>query len=283
MPIVPTAQIIARAYAEGYAVPSFCAWDAAAMAAILSVAEDCRAPVLLMFGGAEFRLMPPEMLAGVAREVARRHDVPAAVHLDHGRSLQIARECVGAGFGSVMLDYSDHPFAENVEAVRRVVELARPQGVAVEAELGSIGRAGAITQEGAEQSSLTDPEEAARFVEQTGVDMLAVAVGNAHGLYTAPPQFRFDLLAELREAAGVPLVLHGGSGTPEGQLRRAVPLGIAKVNVASELVQAVREEVFGRWQKGEDRWVPIALRRGMDAMAPVVERWLRMTGAAGRA
>ena len=283
MEFVPAIEIVRDAYARGYAVPSFCVWDSVTMDTVLRVASDCRAPVMLMCGWFEFRLMPAAALVQVARAVAARHNVPAALHLDHGESLETVDACLEAGFTSVMLDYSGRPFVENVAALREVVRRARPRGVSVEGEMGVVGRADAEATEGGRASLLTDPAEAAAYVQQTGVDMLAVAIGNAHGLYREPPRFDFALLEKLRAAAGVPLVLHGGSGTPEDDLRRAVSLGIAKVNVASELVQAVRQSLMSQWQEGRSQWVPGALLHAMSAYAAVAEKWFLMTGAAGKA
>jgi ketose-bisphosphate aldolase len=282
MSFVPSIELIRDAAEKGYAVPSFCVWDSVTMHTVLGVASECRAPVMLMCGRPEFRLMPAPIFVATARAVKESFNVPAALHLDHGGSPAEVDECIAAGFTSVMLDYSQKPFEENVAALREAVKHARPKGVTVEGELGIVGRADKVTTEGADSSLLTDPAQARDYVARTGVDMLAVAFGNKHGLYRQPPKFDFGRLERLREAAGVPLVLHGGSSTPEEDLRRAVSLGIAKVNVATELVQAVRQSLLERWQKGEALWIPMAMRQAMDALAGVVERWLRMTGAAGR-
>jgi ketose-bisphosphate aldolase len=283
MTFLPASKLARAAADQGYAVPSFCAWDSVTMHTILRVASECRAPVMLMCGRPEFQLMPPAAMAATARAVAASYDVPAALHLDHGGSLAEVDQCLAAGFSSVMLDYSNRPFDQNVAAVREVVERARPRKVSVEGELGIVGRADEVTSEGVTGHALTDPAEASDYVARTGVDMLAVAIGNAHGLYRHVPRFDFARLAELRAAAGVPLVLHGGSGTPEEDLRKAISLGIAKVNVASELVHAVRQTLFQRWQSRDSLWVPIAMRHAMDAYAEVAERWLCLTGAAGKA
>jgi tagatose 1,6-diphosphate aldolase GatY/KbaY len=283
MPLVSAADLVRRAAREAYAVPAFPVWDSVTMQTVLDAAEQCRAPVIMMCGGPEFALAPPRVIGAVARAVAEAHDVPAALHLDHGRSPEVARECIAAGFTSVMLDYSDRPFADNVAALRALVEQARPAGVTVEGEIGAVGRADDVTAEGSSRSGLTAPDEARAYAEQTGVDMLAVAIGNGHGIYKARPHLEFTLLAELREAAGVPLVLHGGSGTPEQDVRRAVSLGMAKVNVASELVRAARQSLEDQWTAGRGRWLPIALKEAMAALAEVARRWFRVTGAEGRA
>ena len=283
MKFVSMLPMLRQAVSEGYAVPSFCVWNAESMLVVLRAAARLKAPVILMNGEAEFGLLSPRDMATVARAVAERFNVTAALHLDHGSSPAVAEECLAAGYTSVMLDYSSRPFAENLETLRRLTALARPCGVTVEGELGVIGRADAATVEGEGSVSLTDPQMAAEFVERTGIDALAVSIGNAHGLYTKLPQLDFARLAELQAAARVPLVLHGGSGTPEADLRRAISLGIAKVNVASEYVAAVRQSLLEQWSAGKNLWTPMAQAAAMQVMAPIIEKWFLMTGAAGKA
>ena len=283
MDFVPALELVRKADEEGFAVPSFCIWNAETVDLVLRVAADCRAPVIVMCGPGEFGLLPPAKIAAVARAIAEPYDVPAALHLDHGDSMECVESCLAAGFTSVMLDYSGRPFEENVSALKGVVALARAQGVTVEGEIGAVGWVDEVTGEGADASSLTDPDEARAFVEQTGIDMVAVAIGNAHGNYPTRPRLDFDLLARLRDCTSVPLVLHGGSGTPEEDLKEAIGLGIAKVNVASELVRAVRVRLLKHWGAGELLWTPMTLADAVESMAPVVEKWIRQTGAAGRA
>jgi len=282
MDFVATAGLLADALAQGYAVPALCVWNAESVDAVLRVAAECRAPVILMRGPGEL-LLSHTAMAATARAVAAGYDVPAALHLDHGNSISCVDACIAAGYTSVMLDYSGKSFAENVAALREAVELARPRGITVEGEIGKVGRVSDSASEGHGDSALTDPGEARAYVEATGVDALAVSIGNVHGNYLRRPRFDFELLARLRDATGVPLVLHGGSGTPGDDLRKAISLGIAKVNVASELSRVVREALLARWNAGERLWVPYALVEAMDAYAAAVERWIRLTGAFGRA
>jgi fructose-bisphosphate aldolase class II/tagatose 1,6-diphosphate aldolase GatY/KbaY len=280
---VPTVELVRSAFQGGYAVPSFCAWNAETMDAVLRVAEACRAPVILMNGPGEFPVQPPAMMADSARAAASGHTVPAALHLDHGDSIDQVEDCLDAGYTGVMLDFSTRPVTENVAAMKKVVRLARPKGASAEGELGAVGRADDLAIEGSDIFALTDPKEAARYVEATGVDMLAVSIGNAHGIYTRRPRLDFDRLAAIRKATAIPLVLHGGSGTPPKDLKRAISLGIAKVNVASELARAVRQSLQEQWTSGEKSWLPVQLARATDAMARVVEKWIHMCGAAGKA
>lgn len=279
----PAAQLVRKAADGGYAIPSFCVWNAETMDTVLRVASDCRAPVMLMNGPGEFGLLAPAKMADTARAVAARYQVPAAMHLDHADSVSLVEECLSANYTSVMLDFSTKPFAQNVAGLARVVQLARARNASVEGEIGSVGRIDEITGEGSSDSLLTTPEQAKLYVQETGVDMLAVAIGNAHGNYPTRPHLDFELLRKLRDAAGIPLVLHGGSGTPEEYIQKAISLGIAKVNVASELARAVRETVLERWGAQEDLWTPQVLAHATEAIAPVVEKWIRLTGAVAKA
>ncbi len=274
---------VGKAYREGYAVPAFCAWNAEVMRLILRTAARLRAPVILMHSRFDFSLLPPATMAEVTRVIARGFDVPAVLHLDHGDSPELVGECLRAGYTSVMLDYSARPFAQNAGALREVAELAHPLGVSVEGEIGRVGQADESAGEGGAASALTAPREAAEYVRRAKVDLLAVSVGNKHGFYRGEPRIEFGLLAELRAAVPVPLVMHGGTGIPEKDIRRAVELGIAKVNVASELVHGFRSTFNAQWEGGAQPWMTAALGVAVAGLEKTVEKWIKITGAEGKA
>ena len=142
-----------------------------------------QSPVILLTGPAEFNLFPPQKLAQIAYNIASNYDIPAALHLDHGNSLDQVNECIKGNYTSLMLDFSNRSYEENVKGMQSVVKLAQPLGITVEGEIGSIGKADTISEESSGPSNLTEPLEAKRFVEETGIDMLAVGIGNAHGIY----------------------------------------------------------------------------------------------------
>lgn len=284
MRFVPMRDLLERALAGGYAVPSFESWNAEAIQTVLRVARKLDAPVILMNGSAGFPLLEgPCAFSRIAHTLVEDHGLPVALHLDHGGSLDLVKECLKARFSSVMLDFSRKSFEENATAMRQVVAWAHPLDVTVEGEIGAVGRADNLSIEGSKDSTLTDPAEAGRFAQETGVDCLAVSIGNAHGQYTKLPQFDFDRLARIREATKIPLVLHGGSGTPEADLKRAISLGMAKVNVATDLVRAWWDTLDAQRNAGRNLWLPIATEEAMQNVARQVERWIRMTGAAGQA
>jgi tagatose 1,6-diphosphate aldolase GatY/KbaY len=280
---VSMGDLVGRAAREGYAVPAFCTWNAESMDVVLAVAERMHAPVILMQGPGEFPVLPPASMAEVARAVEGLHHATAALHLDHGDSMEMTRQCIEARYTSVMLDLSTRPYEENAGALREVVAIAHPRGITVEGEIGRIGKADAMSAEAGAASAYTDPGEAARYVADTGVDLLAVSVGNKHGFYQGNPHLEFDLLARLHAAVPVPLVMHGGTGIPEADIRRSISLGIAKVNVASELVHGVRGSLSAQWAREENLWTPRAIGATRAVMEPVIEKWIRTTGAEGRA
>jgi tagatose 1,6-diphosphate aldolase GatY/KbaY len=283
MHFVPMKQLLDKALAGGYAVPGFCVWSAETMKAVLDAAARLNAPVILMSGPCEFRFMSPAVMAAVGRAVAGPYDVKAAFHLDHGDSMPMVADALAGGYSSVMLDFSTRPFAENAGALRRVVELARPLGATVEGEIGAVGKVDAVTREGGTGNVLTDPTEAEAYVKATGVDALAVAIGNAHGLYTKLPELDFVRLEKIRRKVSIPLVLHGGSGTPDDALKKAIALGMAKVNVASELIHGYRESLQAQWAEQRNLWTPEAAAVAARATIPIAERWIRRVGAEGKA
>ena len=279
----PGIDLIRLAAAEGYAVPSFCVWNAETMVAVLSVAADLHSPVMLMNG-------PAEILALVAgrsgRGRPRRRAAIQRAHRAASRSRRVARSRADVSRGRLYLGNA-RLFLPNVRGERGRASGSRPvgppRGATVEGEIGHVGKADASATEGGAISTLTDPAEAAAYAKETGVDLLAVSIGNAHGHYTRLPKFDFPRLEAIRAAVGVPLVLHGGSGTAPEDLKQVISLGIAKVNVATELVAAMRESLMAQWQSGRNLWAPLAQAAAMKAMLPVIEKWIRLTGAAGRA
>jgi tagatose 1,6-diphosphate aldolase GatY/KbaY len=283
VPLVPMKPLLEHALVHGYAVPSFSAWNTETMNAVLQTARRMRAPVIMMTAEVEYAASGPAPTAATARALADLHGVSAALLLDHGSSIAAARECLAAGYTSLMLDFSARSIEENVAALRELVGLARPAGVTVEGELGAVGRVGGDTAEGSHGSTLTDPDQAAEFVARTGIDCLAVSIGNAHGQYTTLPKFDFDRLERIRRAVPVPLVLHGGTGTPDADIRRATSLGIAKVNVATALVNPMRESLMAQWQAGRNPWVPMAVAEAMKPVRRAIEEWIVRVGADGKA
>ncbi|MGV9693435.1 class II fructose-bisphosphate aldolase [Streptomyces sp. NPDC003444] len=240
MPLTPTDEIARRARAAGTGVGAFNVLQLEHAQAIVTGAENADRPVVLQISENTVRYhgaLEPVALASLA--IARAAKVPVAVHLDHAENPDLVREAVGLGLGSVMFDASKLPYAENVAATREIVEECHRHGVWVEAELGEVGGKGGAHTPGVR----TDPEEARAFVAATGVDALAVAVGSSHQMLTRDAVLDFDLIARLRVAVDVPLVLHGSSGVSNADLATAVTAGMTKVNVSTHLNKAFTRAV----------------------------------------
>ena len=206
---------------------------------ILRAAAEMQQPVILQLTRGSIEYMGLQPAAALARAMIKDFDVQAWLHLDHGDSPELVDRCLEAGFDSVMIDGSELPLEDNIKLTRRVVALAKDYGVNVEAELGYVAKPGQST----EQAGFSEPDEAKRFVEETGVNALAVAIGSAHGFYKQTPKLDIQRLADIRDALGIPLVLHGGSGIPDEQIRQAVLNGICKINVATESKNAFMKAV----------------------------------------
>lgn len=283
MKFLPMKSLMAHALKHGYAVPSFCAWNAEVIETILKVCQRLKSPVILMAGPGEFPVLDPSANAAVARALLAHYKVRAALHLDHGDSMKMVKECVKAQFTSVMLDFSTRSFKENTTALRQVCRLCHLKGITVEGEIGAVGKCDSTTTEGSTGSRLTDPDEAAEYVKITGVDCLAVSIGNAHGTYVTLPKFDFERLARIREKVAVPLTLHGGTGTPDKDLKTAISMGMAKVNVATALISAYRNSLMNQWNAKQNLWTPMAQGAALNDVAKVVEEWVVRLNADGKA
>ena len=243
MALMTTTEMLKRAQQGGYAIGAFNI-DMMEMAqAVLSAAEEARAPIIIQTTTATLAYASPGAFFGMVSEMAKEVSVPVALHLDHGASLALAKKTLEAGYTSVMFDGSRECLAENIALTRQVVEAAAAYGVPVEAELGKVGgQEDAIIVQGAEH---TDPEEARSFVQQTGVASLAVSIGTAHGFYQGTPTLDFERLSQIRSVVPVPLVLHGASGLSEEDIKACIARGICKINIATELRVAFTQSLRG--------------------------------------
>ena len=282
--LVPLNGMLADAEERGYAVGAFNVSDLAGVQAVVQAAEEERAPVIIQMFSRDANPTEARYMVAMAEVAAQSVSVPVALHLDHGRDLETIKICVEAGLSSVMIDASKLPLAENIEITRKAVEMAHAAGLSAEGELGKIGSGSDEMSADDRADTLTDPEEARRFVQETGVDALAVAIGSAHGLYTFEPQLDFDRLKELRDLSITRLVLHGGSDLPEDQIRRAVKLGITKINVATDLAgayaRALREVVAST---DGIVWPGRVLGAVREAMKELVRDRIRLFNSSGMA
>lgn len=235
MPLVSMTEMLNKAKAEGYAVGQFNINNLEFTQAILQAAEAEKSPVILGVSEGAARYMSGfktivKMVEGLLEDL--NITVPVAIHLDHGSSFEKCKEAIDAGFTSVMIDASHHPFEENIATTAKVVEYAHSKGVSVEAELGTVG--GQEDDVVAEGIIYADANECVELVKRTGIDCLAPALGSVHGPYKGEPQLGFPEMEEIGKLTGVPLVLHGGTGIPTHDIQKAVSLGTAKINVNTE-------------------------------------------------
>lgn len=282
MDFLPMKQLISVAAEHKFAIPSFCAWNGESLKMILETAQELKAPVIVMNGPLEHFLFKPAEFAAIAYGLKRKYSIPAALLLDHGDSFERVWECVEAGYTSVMLDLSTKPFDENAGALKKVCQEMHSQNITVEGEIGTVGHEGVDVPD-SHESALTDVDEAGRFVEETGIDIVAVSIGNIHGIYKGTPNLRFDLLEQIKEAVKIPIALHGSSGLSEEDIKKAVSLGIAKVNIATELVKTVKSSLLNQWASSDTVWMPVTFSRAYNLMKPVIAKWIRSTGAEGKA
>ena len=229
--LVASKELLDKARAEGYAIPSPDFVDSNSVRAFAQVADELHAPLILSFAEVHLEQMSVEEAALLGRFYAERADAPVALHLDHGTRMDVIEEAIARGFTAVMIDASSADLAENIRRTREVCELAHARGVTVEAEIGHVGTETEGNPHAVSESVYTEVDSAVELVAATGVDSLAVSVGTAHGAYKGTPHINFEHLGELRDALAVPLVLHGGSGSGDDNLTRCAQCGVAKVNL----------------------------------------------------
>lgn len=277
--------ILDVANAHSFAIPAFNISDWAMFTGIMDISEEKNAPVIIAIHPDEVSHITTDLIPAMHAR-AHRSSVPVAIHWDHGGTYDQIITAIKAGFTSVMIDASLEPFEQNVALTRKVVEAAHAVGVQVEGELGTIGANDSYGESGAAEIIYTNVDDAVRFVEQTGVDSLAIAIGTSHGLYPAEknPELRHDLLEQIKAAVGIPLVLHGGSSNPDAELARAVSLGINKINISSDIKVAYHDRM--REVLGTDRRLrePNAIQpECIAAMKVTAAEKIDLFGAAGRA
>jgi fructose-bisphosphate aldolase class II len=281
--LVSLKEVLSDARADHYAVPAFDCTEDVMVRAILETAEAYRAPVILMCLLMHVEGNGLAYLSGLIKAAAEHHDIPIVLHLDHAENPDQIKKAVDAGFSSVMIDGSKLAFEANVGITQAVVEIARPYGVSVEGELGHVGGMDLEATECAD-SVLTEPDDIGRFVQKTGVDALAVSIGTAHGVYKSLPRLNIERLKELDAVSPVPLVLHGGSGTPAEQVRGAVANGICKLNIfADERIAMFRGLRKAQEQEREDPLPQQLFGPIKEELCKVVAEKIELLGAKNRA
>jgi len=282
--LVDMGDMLRHAYAKGFAVGAFDLVSLDFLQAIIAGAEAQRAPVILSLAESHYGYFDPELMMPAVRLAAERAEVPVAIHLDHGSSLTAAVRGINQGFNGVMVDASTLPFEENCARTREVVEMARGCGVPVEGELGYVaGVEGEDAERHPGEVVYTSPEEAERYVQETGVDFLAVSIGTVHGRMRGEPRLDFDRLAAINARLRIPLVIHGGTGLSDAQLRRLVENGVAKINYYTALADAAGSAIRANADDPAKGTYTDLVNGVQVAVRAEVERCIALWGGSGRA
>lgn len=284
MPLVPMRQVLDAAARGGYAVGAFNVTNLESVQAVIGAAAAVEAPVIVQVSQSGADYAGVHLISALVQAAAAAVPVPVALHLDHGTDFARIIACIRHGFSSVMFDGSAHDLAENIGRTREIVRIARAAGVSVEGEIGRIGGVEDDIAVDAAAAALTDPLEAIAFYEATAVDALALAVGTAHGAYRQAPRLDIERLQQVHRSTGAHLVLHGGSGVPDAQVRQAIAAGVRKVNIDTDLRQAAAERLRAAVAAAPEQ---TDLRRWLgpvrEAMQAKVRERLQVFGAAGQA
>lgn len=248
MPLIKMSSILREAKKKDYGVGAFNVSNMEMVIGAVNAAEDLNSPIILQVAQIRLSYSPLEVFGPLMIAAAKESKVPIVVHLDHGTDLELIKKALDLGFVSVMIDASMKPLNENIKIVKSVKELASCYGADVEAEVGQIAR----TEEGMEYKMIySDPNDVKRLYENTGVEAVALSIGNAHGLYTEEPKLQFDVLEEISKNVSVPLVLHGGSGISDKDFKKCIHGGIRKINIATASYNSVEESVRDYCLSGE--------------------------------
>ncbi len=282
MPLVTSGKMLTDAQKGGYAVGAFNAENMEMVKAIIKAAEELKAPVMIQTTPSTVKYGTLETYAAIVSAEAKKASVPVCLHLDHGNSFELAVQAIKAGYTSVMIDGSHEDFEGNIAVSKKVADVAKAVNIPVEAELGKVG--GKEDDLEAEADTNTDPQQAKEFVERTGVDSLAVAIGTAHGFYVGTPVLDKERLTEIRQVVDIPLVLHGASGLSDEDVRDCVKRGICKVNFATELRAAYTAAGKKLLEEKPETIDPKALGKvGMAAVTELVKGRMKVCGCDGKA
>ncbi|MBM3232623.1 class II fructose-1,6-bisphosphate aldolase [Candidatus Pacearchaeota archaeon] len=301
--IITAKTILNKAQKGKYAVGAFNIYNIETLHAAIDAAENLQSPIIIQTSESAIAYAGLEILIDMMRIAARESKVPIAIHVDHGRDMKLIKKAISIGYTSVMIDASHHPFEENIKLTKEIVKAAKKRNITVESELGIIGG----KEDDLEGTSwCTDPKQAVKFVRQTGIDSLAVAIGTSHGAYKVKgDRLRLDILKEIRKRVSIPLVLHGASlvpkhaltkarslgmqvgkaqGIPKSQIKKAINLGICKINVDTDLRLAFSTALREYTQKHPESINPRdALSYAQKATQRSVEEHLRLFGSVGKA
>ncbi|MBN2269606.1 MAG: class II fructose-bisphosphate aldolase [Sedimentisphaerales bacterium] len=280
--LVSTLSLLRTAAEAGYAIGAFNVYNLEAARAVVAASEANRSPAILQILPRAFELGGAPLVK-LCLAAARDSSVPISVHLDHSRSPDDIKAVLSAGLSSVMADGSHLSYHDNVAFTQAMADIVHKQGAVIEGELGQLTGTEYVLPVSEYEESLTDPDQASDFVAKTGIDALAVCIGNVHGRYPKEPRLDFDRLAAIRSAVAVPLVLHGASGLNESSVRRSIQLGISKFNVNTELRQAYLDALRESLHSSPSADLPDLMQEAVACMSKVVSMKLHLFGSVGKA
>ncbi|MGI6319119.1 MAG: class II fructose-1,6-bisphosphate aldolase [Dethiobacteria bacterium] len=284
MKLVTLRDVLGKAEKGGYAVGAFNANNMEIVQAIIESAVEERSPVIIQASQGAIKYAGLDFIVAMVKAAAESADVPVVLHLDHGTDFDQVMRCIRRGFSSVMIDGSRLPLEENISITKKVLEVARAVGVSVEAELGKIGGTEDDISVSERDALFTDPQEAKTFIEETGVDALAVAIGTAHGVYKGEPRLDFPRLKKIKELTDVPIVLHGSSGVPDDAIRKAVELGVSKINIDTDIRQAFVGRAVAYMKENPDNIDPRKLLApAKEEAKKIIREKMRLFGSSGKA
>lgn len=288
MVLVNAKDMVQKAKEGHYAVGSFNVTDIEMVRGIVSAAEKENSPVIIQFAELHDKYVPLDVIGPVMLNVAKKATVPVAVHFDHGETFDNIVRAIKLGFTSVMMDASSDDFDTNLARTKEIVKIAKPLGVSVEAELGPMNREGGGDDVDYKDlnKTYTDPQEAKKFIDESGIDMLAIAYGTVHGVYTQKPHLSFERLQEISDLVNFPLVVHGASGLKDEEYRKSVEGGICKINYYSEMVHRVALGVQKKLEEGDankQMFISDASIWETEMVEKEIRERLRVFGSAGKA
>jgi ketose-bisphosphate aldolase len=229
--------LLTEAQKGHYAVPHFNVWNVEMLQGVMDAVEEAKSPVIISFGSGFLGNTEFDHYSKMMVSMAKASAMPVAIHWDHGRNMDVVTHAWECGMNALMIDNSSQEFETNIKLTKEVVDKFHPMGIPIEAELGHVG-AETIYEEALANYGYTDPSQAAEFVERTGIDFLAIAIGNQHGVYSSEPQINLEILEKVRATVAIPLVLHGASGISDEDVKKCIDRGITKINIHTELCQA---------------------------------------------
>ncbi len=282
MALVTSEEMLNKADKNGYAVGAFNVENMEMVMAVINACEELHSPAILQTTPSTVKYAGLDMYYANVAAAANRANVPIALHLDHGNSFELAMQALKAGYTSIMIDGSKKSFEENIEVSKKVADACRPNGIPVEAELGKVG--GKEDDMECNSPGYTDPDDAVKFVEKTGINSLAVAIGTAHGIYKGEPKLDLERLSEIRKVVHIPLVLHGASGVPDETVKECIKRGISKVNFATELRIAYSNGIKEYLKDNPETFDPKKYDAvGMKNVTELVKKKIRVCGSENKA